>query len=62
MKFFSQYRDIFFTESLAALAFGKYVVMADEEEMVLPWKAAALVERHQVEMFQFTPSRASAWD
>lgn len=51
--------DIFFTESLAALAFGKYVVMADEEEMVLPWKAAALVERHQVEMFQFTPSRAS---
>lgn len=51
--------DIFLTESLAALAFGKCVVMADEEEMLLPWKAARLVREHHAEMFQFTPSRAS---
>ena len=29
--------DVFATESLIAMAFGKYSVMADEEEMVLPW-------------------------
>lgn len=50
--------DVFATESLIAMAFGKYSVMADEEEMVLPWKAAELIHKHQVRLIQFTPSRA----
>lgn len=49
--------DTFITESLLPLALGIPVVLADEEEMLLPWKLAEKIERHQVRMMQFTPSR-----
>ncbi|MDL2287480.1 amino acid adenylation domain-containing protein [Eubacteriales bacterium OttesenSCG-928-G02] len=51
--------DIFFTESLMALANGKTVVLADEEEMLLPWKTASLITDYNIKMMQFTPSRAN---
>ncbi|MDD6235859.1 MAG: amino acid adenylation domain-containing protein [Clostridiales bacterium] len=50
--------DIFTTETLIAMAFGRYSVMADEEEMVLPWKTADLIRKHRVRLIEFTPSRA----
>ena len=50
--------DIFTTETLIAMAFGRYCVMADEEEMMLPWKTAELIRRHRVRLIEFTPSRA----
>lgn len=50
--------DIFTTETLIAMAFGRYSVMADEEEMMLPWKTAELIRRHHVRLIEFTPSRA----
>ena len=50
--------DIFVTETLVAMAYGKYSVMADEEEMMLPWKLAELIRRHHVGLIEFTPSRA----
>ena len=50
--------DIFTTETLIAMAFGRYSVMADEDEMMLPWKAAELIVRHRVRLIEFTPSRA----
>lgn len=49
--------DIFITETLLALAQGYAVVMADEEEMLLPWKLAELMTAHQPRIAQFTPSR-----
>lgn len=49
--------DIFITESLLALALGKCVVLADEEEMLLPHKIAGLVEAENVTTAQLTPSR-----
>ncbi len=49
--------DIFITESLLALAQGFAVVLADDEEMMLPWKIAELVSKHNPKMMQFTPSR-----
>ncbi len=50
--------DIFTTETLIAMAYGKYSVMADEEEMMLPWNVAELITKHRVGMIEFTPSRA----
>ena len=50
--------DIFITETLIAMSLGKCVVMADEEEMMLPWKTAALMVKHHVKWMEFTPSRA----
>ncbi len=50
--------DIYLTETLIAMVFGHFVVMADEEEMLLPWKTAELIRRHGVKRMQFTPSRA----
>lgn len=49
--------DIFITEGLLALAQGITVVLADEEEMLLPWKLAELIEASGATMAQFTPSR-----
>lgn len=49
--------DTFITESLLALACGRTVVMADEEEMLLPARMAALIEREGVRFMQLTPSR-----
>ncbi|MEA4955907.1 MAG: amino acid adenylation domain-containing protein [Pseudoflavonifractor sp.] len=49
--------DIFITETLLALAQGYAVVLADEEEMLLPWKLAELMTAHQPRIAQFTPSR-----
>ncbi|NLF34686.1 MAG: amino acid adenylation domain-containing protein, partial [Clostridiales bacterium] len=49
--------DTFITETLLPLAMGKTVVMADEEEMMLPWRLAELIQREGVKTVQFTPSR-----
>ncbi len=49
--------DTFMTESLSALAMGRTVVLADEEEMLLPWKLAQLIAGEKVSAFQLTPSR-----
>lgn len=49
--------DIFITESLLPLAMGKTIILADEEEMLLPWKLAELMEKYQVGFIQFTASR-----
>lgn len=51
--------DIFITETLLTLAMGKYIVMADEDEMMLPWKCAELIRKYDVQTVEFTPSRAS---
>lgn len=49
--------DCFVVETLIALAMGRTVVLADEEEMMLPWKLAKLVETWQTGIFEMTPSR-----
>ena len=49
--------DCFVVETLIALALGRTVVLADEEEMMLPWKLAALVENYRTGVFEMTPAR-----
>lgn len=49
--------DCFVVETLIALALGRTVVLADEEEMMLPWKLAALMETYDTGIFEMTPSR-----
>ena len=49
--------DCFVVETLIALAMGRTVVLADEEEMMLPWKLAQLVETWKTGIFEMTPSR-----
>ena len=49
--------DCFIVETLMPLAMGRCVVLADEEEMMLPWKLAALLENHNVGVFEMTPAR-----
>ena len=49
--------DSFIGESLFPLAMGKVIVLADEEEMMLPWKLADLIVHEDVEIFQVTPAR-----
>ncbi len=49
--------DTFITETLIALAAGKCVVLADEEQMMLPWKMAELIHETGADTMQFTPSR-----
>lgn len=49
--------DTFITENLLPLAMGKCIVMADEEEMMLPWKHGELIHRHSATVMQLTPSR-----
>lgn len=49
--------DCFIVETVIALALGRCVVMADDEEMMLPWKLAALVEKYETSVFEMTPTR-----
>ena len=49
--------DIFLVESLIPLAVGRTVVLADEEEMLLPWRMAELIQRHQVSFLQLAASK-----
>lgn len=49
--------DIFITESLLPLAMGKTIILADEEEMLLPWRLAGLIEEFGAGFIQFTASR-----
>ncbi|RHP34366.1 amino acid adenylation domain-containing protein [Lachnotalea sp. AF33-28] len=49
--------DIFISESLLPLAMGRCVVLADDEQMRLPWELAGLAEENDVRIMQFTPSR-----
>ncbi len=49
--------DIFLTESLIALALGAAVVLADGQQMTLPWQLARLIRDHHCDFIQFTPTR-----
>jgi amino acid adenylation domain-containing protein/thioester reductase-like protein len=49
--------DSFIGESLFPLAMGKTVILTDEEEMMLPWKLAEIIEQSGAEIFQVTPAR-----
>lgn len=49
--------DIFITESLLPLAMGRTIVLADEEEMLLPWRLAGIIEEYKAGVIQFTASR-----
>ena len=49
--------DIFASEGLIPLALGKTIVLADEEEMLLPWKLAELIDKYDGQFIQFTASR-----
>lgn len=49
--------DIFIVESLFPLAMGNPVVMADEEEMMLPWLLAGLIRDTGAQFVQMTASR-----
>lgn len=49
--------DCFMVETLIVLAMGRTVVLADEEEMMLPWKLAQLIEKYQIAVFEMTPAR-----
>lgn len=49
--------DTFITETLLTFAMGRCCVMADENEMLLPWEIARLVREEHVEFLQFTPTR-----
>ena len=49
--------DCFVVETLIALALGRTVVLADEEEMMLPWKLAKLMETYHTGITEMTPSR-----
>ena len=49
--------DVFTTETILALGQGYAVSVADEEEMLLPWKMAERILRDHVTVLQLTPSR-----
>jgi amino acid adenylation domain-containing protein len=49
--------DCFVVETLIALALGRTVVLTDEEEMMLPWKLAKLMETYHTGITEMTPSR-----
>lgn len=49
--------DIFMSEALLPLALGKCVILADEEEMLLPHTLARLIEEEHAKVMQLTPSR-----
>ena len=53
--------DMFNGEVTVPLTMGKPIIMADEEEMMLPWKLAELIEKHGVRITQSTPSRVQMW-
>ena len=49
--------DIFFLETILPLTKGMKVIIADEDEQIIPKLFCNLVARHQVEVMQTTPSR-----
>ena len=49
--------DVFFTECLLPLTLGRTMVLADEEEMMLPWRLAQRIQSGGVSVMQLTPSR-----
>ena len=49
--------DVFTTETILALGKGYAVSVADEEEMLLPWKMAERILRDHVTVLQLAPSR-----
>ncbi|MBE6560133.1 MAG: amino acid adenylation domain-containing protein [Ruminococcaceae bacterium] len=49
--------DCFIVETLIALALGRTVVLADEEEMLLPWKLGQLITEYGAGITEMTPSR-----
>lgn len=49
--------DIFVFESLLPLVKGLTVVIANEEQQLVPWKLKDLIEAQQVNIIQTTPSR-----
>lgn len=49
--------DVFTIETLLALARGRRVSVADEEEMLLPWKMAERMRKDGAAVLQLTPSR-----
>ena len=53
--------DMFNGEVTIPLAIGKTIVMADEEEMMLPWKLGEIIQRDGVRITQSTPSRVQMW-
>ena len=53
--------DMFNGEVVIPLSMGKPIVMADEEEMMLPWKLAELIKAHNIRITQSTPSRVQMW-
>lgn len=53
--------DMFNGEVVIPLSMGKTIVMADEEEMMLPWKLAEIIRRDGVTITQSTPSRVQMW-
>ena len=53
--------DMFNGEVVIPLSMGKTIVMADEEEMMLPWKLAEIIRRDGVKITQSTPSRVQMW-
>lgn len=53
--------DMFNGEVVIPLSMGKRIVMADEEEMMLPWKLAEIIRRDGVTITQSTPSRVQMW-
>ena len=53
--------DMFNGEVVIPLSMGKPIVMADEEEMMLPWKLAQLIERHGVRHHPRPPLPVQMW-
>lgn len=49
--------DSFIGESIFPLAMGKTIILTDEEEMMLPWRLAEIIEQSSAEIFQVTPAR-----
>lgn len=49
--------DVFTTETILASAKGHGISIADEEEMMLPWKMAERIRTDKVSILQLTPSR-----
>ncbi len=51
------YFDAFVLVALIPLAKGMKVILADEEELMLPWRMAELIDREKISSVFFTPSR-----
>ncbi|MGG1878421.1 amino acid adenylation domain-containing protein, partial [Paenibacillus cisolokensis] len=49
--------DVFVIESIVALVKGLQIVIADEADQKMPEQLAQLIDKHQVDIMQATPSR-----